>query len=91
MRFLCASCIKQYVQPSYGCRGTPVVACMCVYTARKKYFIHNRPLYRILGLGGETQHLGGLGACSPRKMPNNVNTEWILGGGGDIPGLLPPV
>ena len=34
--FVCASsCIKQYVQPSYGCRGKPVVAGMCVYTARK--------------------------------------------------------
>ena len=39
--FVCASsCIKQYVQPSYGCRGTPVVARMCVYTVRKKYLIH---------------------------------------------------
>ena len=28
-------CIKRYVQPSYGCRGTPVVARMCVYTVRK--------------------------------------------------------
>ena len=27
--FVCASsCIKHYVQPSYGCRGTPVVARM---------------------------------------------------------------
>ena len=35
---VCAcSCIKQYVQPSCGCRGTPVVAGMCVYTARKNY------------------------------------------------------
>ena len=34
--FICASsCIKHYVQPSYGCRGMPVVARMCVYTARK--------------------------------------------------------
>ena len=36
--FVCASCIKQYVQPSYGSRGTPVVARMCVYTARKNLF-----------------------------------------------------
>ena len=36
--FVCASCIKQYVQPPYGCRGTPVVARMCVYTAPKKSF-----------------------------------------------------
>ena len=36
--FVCASsCIKQYVQPSYGCSGTPVVARMCVYTAQKNY------------------------------------------------------
>ena len=34
--FVCASsCIKHYVQLSYGCRGTPVVAGMCVYTAGK--------------------------------------------------------
>ena len=40
--FVCASsCIKHYVQPSYGCRGTPVVARMCVYTAGKKILIHN--------------------------------------------------
>ena len=42
--FVCASsCIKHYVQPSYGCRGTaaPVVARMCVYTARKNDLIHN--------------------------------------------------
>ena len=35
--FFCASCIKQYVQPSYGSRGTPVFARMCLYCA-KKYF-----------------------------------------------------
>ena len=32
---------KHYVQPSYGCRGTRVVARVCVYTARKNYLIHN--------------------------------------------------
>ena len=33
---LCAtSCIKHYVHPSYGCCGTPVVACTCVYTVGK--------------------------------------------------------
>ena len=38
--FVCASsCIKQYVQPSYGCRGMPVVARMCVYTGGKIYLI----------------------------------------------------
>ena len=38
--FMCASsCIKHYVQPSYGCCGTPVVARMCVCTVRKNYFI----------------------------------------------------
>ena len=26
--------------PSYGCCGTPVVACMCVYTVRKKFYIN---------------------------------------------------
>ena len=26
--FVCASCIKHYVQPSYGCRGTPVYVCL---------------------------------------------------------------
>ena len=36
--FVCA-CIKHYVQPSYGCRRTPVVARMCVYTARKNVLI----------------------------------------------------
>ena len=36
--FVCASsCIQHYVRPSYGCCGTPVVARMCVHTARKKY------------------------------------------------------
>ena len=25
--------VKHYVQPSYGCHGTPVVTRMCVYTA----------------------------------------------------------
>ena len=40
--FVCvSSCIKHYVQPSYGCRGTPVVARLCVYTALKKILIHN--------------------------------------------------
>ena len=40
--FVCASsCIKHYVQPSYGCRGTPVIARICVYTAGKNYLIHN--------------------------------------------------
>ena len=40
--FVCvSSCIKHYVQPSYGCRGMPVVARMCVYTVRKKNLIHN--------------------------------------------------
>ena len=40
--FVCASsCIKHYVQPSYGCRGTPVIARMCVYTAGKIFLIHN--------------------------------------------------
>ena len=29
---VCFSCIKHYVQPSYGCCGMPVVARMCVYT-----------------------------------------------------------
>ena len=39
--FVCASsCIKHYVQPSYGCCGTPVVVRMCVYTVRKKYFFN---------------------------------------------------
>ena len=44
---------------------------------------------------GRLNTYGGLGACSLRKMPNNVNTEWIFGcenafgGGGDIPGLPP--
>ena len=33
---LCAtSCIKHYVHPSYGCCGTPVVACTCVYSVGK--------------------------------------------------------
>ena len=27
--------------PSYGCRGKPVVARMCVYTAQKNYLIQN--------------------------------------------------
>ena len=32
--FVCAcSCIKQYVQPSYGCRGTPAVAGVTGYLA----------------------------------------------------------
>ena len=37
--FVCASsCIKHYVQPSYGCRGTRV----CVFILRKKNnLIHN--------------------------------------------------
>ena len=48
--FVCASsCIKQYVQPSYGCRGTPVVARMCVYTARKNYLIHKNYLQKSAG------------------------------------------
>ena len=39
--FVCvSSCIKKYVQPSYGCCGTPVVARTRVYTARKKCLIH---------------------------------------------------
>ena len=47
--FVCASsCIKHYVQPSYGCRGTPVVACMCVYTALKNYLIHKIELQKVL-------------------------------------------
>ena len=29
------SCIKHYVQPSYGCCGTPVVPSMFVYTEGK--------------------------------------------------------
>ena len=34
--FVCASsCIKHYVQLSYGCRGTPVVALMCVKLSQK--------------------------------------------------------
>ena len=40
--FVCASsCIKEYVQSSYGCRGTPVVARMCVYTAQKIFNTKN--------------------------------------------------
>ena len=47
--FVCASsCIKQYVQPSCGCRGTPVVAGMCVYTARKYYLIHKTNYKKVL-------------------------------------------
>ena len=39
--FVCASsCIKHYVHHSYGYRGTPIVAHMCVYTERKNYLIH---------------------------------------------------
>ena len=46
--FVCASCIKEYVQPSCGCRGTPVVARMCVYTARKNYLIHKINYKKVL-------------------------------------------
>ena len=47
--FVCASsCIKHYFQPSYGCRGTLVVARMCVYTARKNYLIHNLITKKVL-------------------------------------------
>ena len=45
MHFLCASCIKQYVQPSYGCRGTPVVARMCLYCT-KKIFLYIKCNYK---------------------------------------------
>ena len=38
---MCAcSSIKQYVQPSYGCRGTPVVAGMFILR-NFFYLIHN--------------------------------------------------
>ena len=48
--FVCASsCIKQYVQPSYGCRWTPVVAPMCVDTVRKNYLIHKMLLQNSTG------------------------------------------
>ena len=39
--FVCASSCIKHVQPSYGCRVTPVVARMCVYTGGKNYLIHN--------------------------------------------------
>ena len=32
---MCFFMYKKYVQPSYGCRGKPVFAGMCVYTAEK--------------------------------------------------------
>ena len=38
--FVCASLCIKHVQPSYGCRGTPVVARMCLYYG-KNYLIHN--------------------------------------------------
>ena len=38
--------------PSYGCRGTPVVARMCVYTARKNYYINYNK-----GTGTRTKNL----------------------------------
>ena len=39
---MCASsCIKQYVQPSYGCRGMPVVAGMLIL--REKIISYLRP------------------------------------------------
>ena len=48
--FVCASSyIKQYVQPSYGFRGTPVVTRTCVYTARKNYLIHKMSLQKSTG------------------------------------------
>ena len=38
---MCASsCIKQYVQPSYGCRGMPVVAGM-LYCVKKLFNTYN--------------------------------------------------
>ena len=40
---MCASsCIKQYVQPSYGCRGMPVVAGMCLYCVKKLFTLRLR-------------------------------------------------
>ena len=40
--FVCASsCIKQYVQPSYGCRGMPVVAGMCLNCVKKLFNTKN--------------------------------------------------
>ena len=48
--FVCASsCIKHYVQPSYSCRGTPVIARMCVYTAGENYLIHKIELQKSTG------------------------------------------
>ena len=36
--FVCASsCMKQYVEPSYGCRGTLVVARMDLYCVKKSF------------------------------------------------------
>ena len=46
--FVCASsCIKQYVQPSYGCHGMRIVARMCIYTAQTffKYIKFNYKKY----------------------------------------------
>ena len=37
---------KTFVQPSYGCCGTPVVARMCVYTAGKIFNIYIKFYYK---------------------------------------------
>ena len=37
--FVCA-CSCMCSLHNYGCRGTPVVAGMCVYTVRKNYLLH---------------------------------------------------
>ena len=43
---MCASsCIKQYVQPSYGCRGMPVVAGMCLYCVKQNFNTVDREIF----------------------------------------------
>ena len=69
--FVCASsCIKHYVQPSYGCRGTPVVARMCVYTARKTTS-HTHTFHPLSTIVIHTFNL-----CKVKSMDDNCG-EWV--------------
>ena len=74
--FVCASsCIKHYVQPSYGCCGKPVVAGMCVYTARKNYVIHTVFLSGFGPRGGKTAICNLVGGHGSLNMHSTASSK----------------